>query len=184
VGYDLDPAYVAIAKERVAAAELVPAAPAVRDGIKAQEVALRLLEAAGFRVIERDPRVVDAGVQFNFLVEGKRKQQWLVDVAGTFTTIRPGLQRAETLWRTVGRAAVLAHTRKAPRVLVLTPALPKRGTEGDRALRATCGRHGVFDVIEMFDPTAGARLRTYAQSATARPQPGYFTPADISTGFG
>ncbi len=185
VGYDLDPAYVAIAKERVSTASTaINESPAARDGKKAQDIALRLLEEAGFRVVERDPKLGDAGVQFNFRVQGKRAQPWLVDVAGTFTTIRPGLQRAETLWRTLARVAALAHKRDAPRVLVLTPALPKRGAEGDRALRASCGRPGLFDVIEMYDDAAVARLHAYAQSSTARPRPGYWTPADISAGFG
>ena len=115
-------------------------------------------------------------------------RQWYVDVAGAFTNARPGMRRIDVLWRTLGRAHVLANghagddLRDRPRLLILTPRLPKKGAEGDRALRAAGGT-GFFDVLEMFDDEALVRLRHYAGTSPDRPSAGFWTEEDIEARF-
>lgn len=138
IGYDLEPAYVAIARERVAAerehqrkietirtaagphTEAIEApatessddfqARATREGKAAQQIAQDTLEAAGFTVQKRAHRVKGTGAQFNFLVTDRTDNPWYVDVSGAFTTTRGGLRRTDTVWKTLGRALVLRES--------------------------------------------------------------------------
>ena len=139
VGYDLEPAYVDIARERVAAerehqrkidiasagssdepAEAIEPpqidnsddfqARATREGKAAQQIAQDTLEAAGFTVQKRGHRVKGTGAQFNFLVTDRTDNAWYVDVSGAFTTTRGGLRRTDTVWKTLGRALVLRES--------------------------------------------------------------------------
>ena len=121
-------------------------------------------------------------VQKHFLAEDAEGGRWYVDVSGAFTTVRPGLMRTDTLWKTLGRIHVLRATdepQNPSRVLVLTSNLPKANSEGDKALRAV-GVDQVFDAIEMFDPAGVARLREYAKGDTVLPIPGFWAEADIA----
>ncbi|MGH9018800.1 MAG: hypothetical protein ACRDY1_13705, partial [Acidimicrobiales bacterium] len=100
-------------------------------------------------------------------------RRWFFDVSGTFTTTRAGLRRTDTLWRALGKAAVVraAHP-ETPFVLMTTDA-PVRGSAGDQALRMVrAGNDGsagaVFDVIEMESADDRDRLRTYAAKGTVR----------------
>lgn len=161
-------------------------ARATKEGRKAADIAKRLLEESGFELVKDNgvklPRV---GVQFNFLVASTAGRRWYVDVSGAFTTVRPGLLRTDTLWKLLGRVHVLKADEDhldPSRVLVLTSNLPKRGSEGDKALRAV-GPNQVFDAIEMFDPAGVARLRHYATVDGERPIAGFWSEADIVERF-
>jgi DNA modification methylase len=139
VGYDLEPAYVDIARERVSAerehqrkidiarsvandepAQAVVPPPldtsddfqarATREGKAAQQIAQDTLEAAGFTVQKRGHRVKGTGAQFNFLATDRNDNAWYVDVSGAFTTTRGGLRRTDTVWKTLGRALVLRES--------------------------------------------------------------------------
>jgi site-specific DNA-methyltransferase (adenine-specific) len=230
VGYDLDPAYVTLAKQRLEderrrLEEVRPEAWRRRDlsgdsatqgglfeamdgptgegqratdhlltratasGKKVADIAEALLVEAGFEVVKAGVARRDLGLQFPFLVsDAAMGRQWYVDVAGAFTNARPGMRRIDVLWRTLGRAHVLANghagddLRDRPRLLILTPRLPKKGAEGDRALRAAGGT-GFFDVLEMFDDEALVRLRHYAGTSPDRPSAGFWTEEDIEARF-
>ncbi len=212
VGYDLDPEYVEVAKERVTSArarmwqhqqpegeqpelpELAEALAevseeeitadhfqrrATKEGKKAQDIALKILEECGFTLLQKDAKLRGAGVQYNFKVEDRAGGQWWVDVSGAFTTVRPGLLRIDTLWKTLGRASVLKAVDRDARVLILTSHLPRPGTEGDKALRAVTP-DTIFDAIEMFDEKAQRRLATYAAGGAVEPQPGFWKPSEIA----
>ncbi|MCP3998454.1 MAG: site-specific DNA-methyltransferase [bacterium] len=141
VGYDLEPEYVDIARERVAAekeyqrkiaavravagektsesAEPPTVDPsdhfqarATKEGKAAQRIAQDTLEAAGFTVQKRSYRVKGTGAQFNFLVTDAADNPWYVDVSGAFTTTRGGLRRTDTVWKTLGRALVLRESER------------------------------------------------------------------------
>jgi len=95
-------------------------------------------------------------------------QRWYFDVSGAFTSTRAGLRRTDTLWKALGKAAVLrASHPDIPFVLITTDA-PVAGSAGDQALRTLRQRAGsdrfgaVFDVIEMESAVDRLRLRTYA----------------------
>jgi len=207
-GFDLDPEYCEIAKARLEteqsrprlrAVEVVGEDPlfevpidgddrqeffqarATSEGKKAADIAERVLVDAGFDVVKSPVKIPKVGVQFNFLVEDAEGGQWYVDVSGAFTTVRPGLMRTDTMWKTLGRIHVLRATdepQNRSRVLVLTSNLPKTSSEGDKALRAV-GPDQVWDAIEMFDANGVARLREYAKGDVVLPIPGFWRDCDI-----
>ena len=207
-GFDLDPEYCEIAaarleaereRPRIRAVEVLGEDPlfeppdddedrqeffqarATKEGKKAADIAEQVLVDAGFEVLKAPVKIPKVGVQFNFLVADADGRQFYVDVSGAFTTVRPGLMRTDTLWKTLGRIHVLRATdepQNPSRVLVLTSNLPKANSEGDKALRAV-GVDQVFDAIEMFDATGVSRLSAYAQGDAVLPIPGFWTESDI-----
>jgi len=103
---------------------------------------------------------------------------WFVDVVGGFTTTRSGLARTDTALRTLGRAHVLAASGRTP-LLVLSPHLPKRGSDADKALRAV-GPRTVFDVIELLSEQGNVRLAAYAvMRERVTPLPGFWTESEV-----
>jgi DNA modification methylase len=151
---------------------------AVKDGKKAQDIAQRQLEEAGF-IVEEKHKISKVGLQFNFLAtSADGAAQFYVDVSGAFTTSRPGLLRTDTLWKLLGRVHVLrSHDRQA-RVLILTSNLPRKNSEGDKALRAV-GPEAIFDAIEMYDPAALDRLAHYGAGGTT-PHIGFWSAAELT----
>lgn len=205
VGYDLDPEYVAAARDRVEAelarmAQESPERPtskgpssfqpelpdpdesfqarATRVGKAAQGIARQALEGAGFTVVKKDYRLPGGGVQFNFLVTDQSDRPWLVDVSGAFTATRGGLRRTDTVWKALGRALVLSKTDDPPNLLLLSSHLPKPSSEGDKALRAAGPDH-VFDVIQLLSDTDMSRLAQYASGTVMRAQTGFWLDREL-----
>jgi DNA modification methylase len=175
VGFDTDPMYVDRALARIAAEPapdpaariVVPPAGRTEAGAKAVTVARSLLERCGFVAVEDDVVVRDLGVDVTFRARDADGAAWLFELAGAFSATRPGLKRADVMWRALGKAGVLDAARRAeparpdlgPLVL-LTTDLPARSSAGDRALRAAVGSgRPVHDVITLRDSAAEARLR-------------------------
>ena len=206
IGYDLDPAYIAIAEQRlrteVAALEPDDAArtttsdeldpptvadsaehfqaKATREGKAAQKLALERLIDAGFTSIEENKRIKGTGVVVNFIAKDSLDQAWFFDVSGAFTSHRGGLLRTDTVWKSLGRAFALRGKHSQTPVVLLTSHLPKPGSEGDAALRAA-GPNGIFDAISMLSPDGLARLRHYHErGAGDGPIPGFWTAQEIA----
>jgi site-specific DNA-methyltransferase (adenine-specific) len=207
LGYDLDPEYVEIARRRVRAVGPAPLWSAVlpkrsaldavgspfveksgdddfqdraaREGKAVQAIAERVLEGAGFRIVGRNLRLRGLGLTVDLLAVDAAELPWYFDVSGAFTTTMGGLIRTDTVWKCLGRAHVLANNGKAP-VVFLTSHLPRRGTEGDVALKAA-GRRAFFDAVEMLSDEGRSRLGTYAQGGRhAVPIAGFWTEADLA----
>jgi DNA modification methylase len=181
VGYDLDPTYVDIARLRVrdegrtelASDESETATPepdadtdsadfqarASREGKAAQALAEDLLKTTGFTIVAKNQRVRGTGVVINFIATDAAEVEWYFDVSGAFTSTRGGLLRTDTVWKSLGRAQALARAGKSP-IVFLTSHLPKKGSEGDVALRAADDI--VFDLIEMRSSAGYEKLRKYA----------------------
>jgi DNA modification methylase len=180
VGYDLDPTYVDIARLRVRDGGTVTAAPAVvhdpphaepdgdsadfqarasREGKAAQALAEELLQETGFTIVAKNQRVRGTGVVINFIATDADDVEWYFDVSGAFTSTRGGLLRTDTVWKSLGRAHVLAQNVKGP-IVFLTSHIPRPGSEGDVALRKA--EDIVFDVIEMRSTAGYESLRKYA----------------------
>jgi DNA modification methylase len=203
-GFDLDPEYVEIARTRVRAIEVkrdqptrppkrssrsaIPApivnsdddfqARATSEGKAAQAIAERVLVDAGFAIIGSNVRERGLGLTVNFIAADADGVPWYFDVSGAFTTTRGGLLRTDTMWKCLGRAHVLANKRKAP-VVFLTSHLPRRGSEGDVALRAA-GMEAFFDAVEMLSGEGRSRLEAYAQGGRHEvPMPGFWTEEDV-----
>ena len=203
VGYDLDPDYVNIARQRVAE-EAVPAprpspaarrlrpAPSIageaseslqsratREGKAAQRLAAELLDEVGFTVVETDHRVRRTGVTVNFVAVDGEDETWFFDVSGAFTSHRGGLLRTDTVWKSLGRAYALKEKRGQIPLVFLTSHLPRRPSEGDTALRAA-GPDAFFDAIEMLSEDSLDRLQKYAGGGYRDvPIAGFWTAQDI-----
>jgi DNA modification methylase len=207
IGYDMDPEFCRISLERfqsevgsgtqdpVAASPSptgvrVPTAPsehvdddfqarATREGKAAQALAEQLLTEAGFTIRHRNHRIPKTGVTMNLIADDSLGESWYFDVTGAFTTTRGGLLRSDTVWKCLGRAHVLSRKGLGPLVF-LTSHLPKRGGEGDKALRAA-GPYAFFDAIEMLSSDGLHRLKSYA--ASGRPPtalPGFWSPRELN----
>lgn len=187
VGYDLDPAYVALARERVAlvtgSSRPSPADPsglrerAVGEGRGAKDLAEATLVDAGFTAVRRDVRVRGTGVSVGFEASDVRGGTWRFDVAGPFTSHRGGLLRTDAVWRALGRVAALRGSDPGIPVVLLTTALPRPAGEGDRGLRSA-GPSVVFDVVDLLDQGGRARLVAYA-AGRAEAAPGFWTGAEL-----
>ena len=170
VGFDTDASYIALAEQRITSErgrhrDGVVSTPweANGGGRKAQDLAEQVLLASGFRDLRRK---VDAGcgVQVNFSAQDRQGTTWLFDVSGAFSvTQRPGLRRTDTLWKAIGKAAVL-HSQSAKRPLVLlTTDRPAPNGAGRRALDAVTGEgQPIRAVIAMGDPEDWELLKLMA----------------------
>ncbi len=200
LGFDTDPGYVTIAKRRIAdehdridlasrkanttfRVELPAVAPtddsvdfqarAVREGRQARELAEVLLRECGFDNIRAEVKPRGLGIVLNFVATDKTGADWAFDVSGAFTSNRAGLRRADTLWKSLGKAAVL-HEHQVhnggdgmPLVFLTTDA-PAKGTAGHQALRVMRGEgRPVFDLVELLSTEDQHRLRAYATRGRA-----------------
>jgi site-specific DNA-methyltransferase (adenine-specific) len=126
VGYDTDPAYVERAKERVESERSTVRMQQQADVPMARDVARAVLEQQGYTDIHDDVNV-GPGVDVSFSAVGPDGVLQHVEVAGGSTAVRPGLRRAEVLWKVIAKAAVLHQTHPDVPFLVLAPALPAPG---------------------------------------------------------
>ena len=188
VGFDTDASYVARAKERVreererlgrledplsTRVQIRPAdheidgegavARGLRNGLQAKELAGILLDACGFVDVRADVKLPGLGLEVHFTATDRTGQEWAFDVSGAFTSNRSGMKRAETLWRTLGRATVLHQVRPDLPLVLLTTDRPNKGSAGRVCLDAVTGaEHPVFDLVELLDVGGHERLRGYA----------------------
>jgi site-specific DNA-methyltransferase (adenine-specific) len=181
VGYDTDADYVCIARERVAAAasavpvrELVPG-----GGESAKAVAKQRLVDAGFEIVGENVKRRGVPVPVSFEALDANGETWWFDVVGGFTSGRNGgMVRTDAVWRWLGRASVLRAGGVRP-VVLLTPQLPARRSEGDLALR-TAGPDAFFDAVELLGDEDAKRLRKYALGGhCAAPAIGFWTDTEL-----
>jgi len=205
-GYDLDPDYVAIARDRVQALEDLssPTKPtmgrsgtrraissgvaaedgdfhsrAAAEGKSAQAIAERVVEGSGFTIVGRNSRIRGSGVAVSLVAKDRKGVLWYFDVTGAFTTTKGGLLRTDAAWKSIGRAHVLAAKKKVP-VVLLTSHLPRPRSEGDLAIRSA-GIDTCFDAVEMLSDDGRSRLERYGKGGHHElPIPGFWTPEDVA----
>ncbi len=132
-----------------------------RLGREAEERAEQSLLAAGFRIVDRNLRLLGSGLTVNLVVADARGREWYVDVVGASTGPRPGLRRTDSSWKAIGRLTVLKALDRTPRLL-LTSHLPLAGSAGDCALRQV-GPSLCLDILCFDDPDDLAQLHRYAE---------------------
>ena len=187
-GYDIDATYVRLAEQRVdeerrdlarrldlglqAQSFVLPAVRraedgedfpthALREGVAARKLAGALLERCGFCRI--GPKRFPQGVEVNFAAVDQQGREWFFDVPGGFTSTRPGLKRADTLWKALGRAAVLHAVAPDTYLVLLTTDAPTPGGPGAAALAAVRGPgRPIAAVLQMAVPEQQAVLRRFA----------------------
>jgi modification methylase len=191
VGYETDAAYAATARRRAeeAASGLrkedaagrrattVARAPsaqgsvepplqaALRTGAAAKEVARALLEECGFADISRPFR--SGGAEADLQATDAAGRDWLFAIWGGFGTVRGGLRKPETLWRALGKAAVLSAA-GCERLVLLTTELPQPSSLGSAALDAVRGGV-IFDAVEMLTAEGYGRLSAIAAGDASSP---------------
>ena len=154
----------------------------IREGRRAREVARWAVEAAGFAVTGENVRL-RAGVVAHLAATDRAGGEWLFDVAGGFGATGGGLSRAETLFRSLGKATVVAHTRPGARYVLLSTDVPSPASAGGQALRAVTGDDPgkpVRAVICLADPAGVEHLAALAgppPAATASAPPAATAPA-------
>jgi site-specific DNA-methyltransferase (adenine-specific) len=178
VGYELDPDYVALARERVAAEGAL--LPELEDeGRSAGARCLGALEKSGFSIEATERRVSKTSVVVDAVVSDAAGVEWHVDFGGPATSSRPGLSRPEVAFRVLGRLSALrGRLGPAAPLLVLTTAAPEPRSESEVALRAA-GPGLLVDVVDVSEPRALARLERYATGERA-PLPGFWQAADLA----
>ena len=178
VGYDTDADYVDSAGARIQAERerLVADPPrmaaissartgspsdvedrATRDGLAARELARTMLEEAGFVQIQSGVKL--HGIEVSFAVRDADGASLVVDCSGAFASSRPGLRRAEVLWRSLGKAAALSSlvapedADGSPDLVLLSTDLPGRNSTGGRALAAVLADPAsiLVDAVAMND---------------------------------
>jgi site-specific DNA-methyltransferase (adenine-specific) len=186
IGYDLDPAYVELAKARVAhERSMVDGQGSGTDrlddqGASAGTLANHALTEAGFTNVRANRRLRGIGMAVSFTAEDAAGRTWYFDLAGSNSAYRGGMAKTDTVWRTLGRAHVMASNDVAP-LVVLTTQLPRPGSEADRALRS-CGPGGFYDAVDLLSVSARARLSAYARRGPSAPRPGFWAPSDLAPG--
>ena len=208
VGYDLEQRYVDRALERIAEERLrlerleayekrkphLPAEPqrapdgedpqsrAVREGRQARELAAALLQASGFKNIKADQRLA-GGVEVNFVAEDAAGRRWFFDVSGAFTSTRGGLRRTDTLWKALGKAAILRETQADDYGLILlTTDLPEPGSTGDSALKAAIQGGLCLAALVMRNPVDQRRLNEYGLGGSRLRHVGATPQEDLEAG--
>lgn len=186
VGYDTDAAYVDQARARVevergrvhalgddggprrvvlASGPADPTASAdttkdsLRQGRSARDIAREVIEGCGFVGVKANVSLPE-GVEVHFAASDAHGRTWYFEVAGAFTSSRSGLRRADTLWKTLGKAAVLHSAHPEHRFVVLTTDVPAQKSPAAAALAHVCGAEKpVRDVVVLDSIDDVARLR-------------------------
>ena len=188
VGYDTDPDYVKAANARVKEERkrrelqekgefsvpkvVIPAVPsivedgeqfqarAVREGRQARDIARAVLQDCGFVDIVEGFRFRN-GVEVNFVAKDTTGKTWYCDVSGAFSSSRAGLRRTDTIWKALGKAALMTAHDPDARLILLTTDLPPKRSAGYVALKSARGKYFV-DALAMLSSVGQKRLQRYA----------------------
>ncbi len=180
IGYDLDPAYVEIARARVANEGTRTDDVSGEASIGTSKMAESVLRNAGFTVASVSPRIPKTGVSLDFRALDDLGQTWYFKTVGAHMTHRGGMTNASEVFDTLGRLhAIRDHVNGCP-VVLLTTCLPERNGEPARALRAA-GPRAYFDVIDLLNASDRERLTKYA-SGTRTALPGWWPVRSAAAG--
>ncbi len=153
IGYDTDRAYVRAADERIATS----APTDLPDRRTVKDMARSLLADCGFDVLEENVRIAP-GVTVS--VRGRRPDgvSQVFEFGGVNTPSRPGMNRIDTVWKTIAKAAIVQESTVesvAGQSLVVLTAGTVRG--GPLATVTGPGR-AIAAIIDMTLDDAAERL--------------------------
>ena len=139
-----------------------PQARAVREGRKAAELAEIVLDRCGFKFVRKNVKL-SSGAEIDIEAVAPDGSIWHFDVTGAFTSERGGLRRTDTVWKSLGKAAVRRGDPRSdhPRFVLLTTSLPGQGV-GRKALRSAQEAGLILDAVEMLSEAGQQRLRDLA----------------------
>jgi len=151
--------------------DAAPLSRAVREGRKAEYLAELVLDQCGFTVTGRNKKL-STGIEIDFVATARDGSVWHFDVTGAFTSERGGLRRTDTLWKSLGKAAMrtlVEDDRSGHRFVLLTTDLPTSGV-GLKAVHAARGQL-ILDAIEMLSEDGQRRLSEYADAGEEATEP-------------
>ena len=181
IGYDLDPAYVDIARDRVAMEGMRTDEPVGSESVGTSKLAESVLRAAGFTIDGVTAKIPRTGVTVDFRAVDDLGKTWYFQTVGAHMTHRGGMTHASTVWDTLGRLhAIRDHVDGCP-VVLLTTRLPARNSEPARALRSA-GPSAYFDVIDLLSTNDRQRLAKYA-SGVRSALPGWWPAKETLPGL-
>ena len=133
---------------------------AMRSGLRIAAVAIAVLEEAGFKVTKEKVKL-PPGVTVSLLAEDRSGKTWVFDISGGFTVVPSGLSKSDTLFRSIGKAAVIAAEFANPPLILLTSDLPtsKAGKSAIESIKGTT----IVEALDLLDPAAHARLEELAK---------------------
>ena len=192
VGYDLDPDYVEISRARLAAHSASSddltnqELPITDPGAAVQRVTEELLTAAGFGITQTNFKVRGTGIVIPFEVTDASGNLYWIDIGGPHRRLRGGLTKTDSVLRSLGRAAVIQHSRGHIPLLLLTTDLPPTRSEAGTMLAAALGtgdahpdgQRLIHAVINLSDPdqrelltaiAAGTPDNTITETGTSTP---------------
>jgi hypothetical protein len=112
------------------------------------------------------------GVEVSFAARDAGGSRWLFDVSGGFTSTRPGLRRAETLWKSLAKAAIVRQAQPPNPFVLLTTAVPLLESAAEAALSALLGPdRPIRDVIVLSNPRDLERLQAHAAAVETSAAP-------------
>ncbi len=169
LGFDTDHDYVELANERIANEGTLDGPgnhegrhqTALTAGRKMLDLTVDELERLGFAFTASGAKFGAIGIEFTGVATARDGSEYFVDVVGGFTLTKPGLQRSEEVWRTLARYHLLRTVRPDAKMLVISSSLPRAATPPAKALAAAT-EPGSFEVFELFDDDASARLAELA----------------------
>ena len=130
---------------------------AMAAGHSARHVAEALLGAAGAARWRSDVKL-RGGVTVTFAVPRSDGVEVPIEVCGSFSSSRGGLNRVDVLWRALGKAAVVAAVGDSPLVL-LSPEMPAAGSTAARPIDELLKAGSLAAVIDITAADAADRLR-------------------------
>ena len=95
--------------------------------------------SCGFENIHAGVQAPRAWIELNYIATDKSGEDWAFDVSGAFTSNRSGLMRTDTLWKALGKAAVLSQAEQQIPLVLLTTDVPQ---ERQRRLHGSQRRVG------------------------------------------
>ncbi|MGA0193986.1 MAG: DNA-methyltransferase [Ilumatobacteraceae bacterium] len=152
VGFDTDPTYVELAHERLSSEVDAKNGDDIRT---LRDIVDASLRAAGFGSIDWGVKVAP-GLEVSGRARSADGREMLFDLAGGHTSVRPGLQRGELVWRTLGRAAAV-NAVTGQGLVVFTTGLPERAS-GGAALDAVVNEGTVRAVIDALSVDVVERI--------------------------
>ena len=152
---------------------------ATEEGKAAQAIAEKVLADAGFEIVGRNARLRGLGMTMNFVAVDQRDEEWYFDVSGAFSSNRGGLRRTDTLWKSLGRAHVLANSdQQTTPVILLTSHLPATGHRR-RPGAARRDRRRVLRRHRDVRPGGSGSAAGIRHGRAGRPVVGFWTAEEI-----
>ena len=140
LGFDTDSNYVDLANSRLSdLSEGFDGQSTYEVGLvagkKVKDIAAEYLIGIGYSLDETKKAIKTSnGVEYDFLATDNDGKRYWVEVAGSYSCVKPGLKATDDVLKILGRASLAKLSKDPLPVLVATPELPKPASLADKYL--------------------------------------------------